>query len=261
MLPNIQIFGGTISAYLLFNFILASLSSTICGLILFRRKGYSLLGALGILLFALFAVYFGGRVSHYIIYYEQYQMLQIPIFTLKSTGIILITGVIFAMACLYVLAKVLKKNYFEWMDILCIDTCFAIFFAKIGCLMAGCCGGIPTDLPWGMVSDHTGVAVHPTQLYESLFGLILGVVLLKIYFRGSYKRDGDIFKLFGFSYIFFRFIMYFLRAIPVGAQDSVLAPVGLLLISIGFLIAYIDGVMYPKELRTDGRNKRKMKTQ
>lgn len=262
LLPSVSILGHTVSSYMLFNFILAPLSSTICGLVLFKRRGYKLLSALGILLFALFATYLGGRISHYIIYYEQYKMLQLSIFSPKSTGIILITGVIFAMLCIWVLAKVLKKNYFEWMDILCIDTCFAIFFAKIGCFLVGCCEGIHTSLPWGVVFNNSGVDVHPTQIYESLFGIILGIILLRIYFNSGYKREGDIFKIFGFGYVFFRFIMYYLRATPVGAQDSVLAPVGLLLISIGFLIYYLEGILNPEVIgvqRHVGKKKLKRK--
>ena len=60
---------------------------------------------------------------------------------------------------------------------------------RIGCLMAGCCYGAPTDLPWGvtftdpLAASNTGapldVSLHPTQLYESGAALaILGLLLL-----------------------------------------------------------------------------------
>ena len=59
---------------------------------------------------------------------------------------------------------------------------------RIGCLMAGCCFGRPTSVPWGItftsplaasnVGTPLGVTLHPTQLYESgaelaIFGLLL----------------------------------------------------------------------------------------
>lgn len=50
---------------------------------------------------------------------------------------------------------------------------------RLGCFMAGCCYGRPTDLPWGLTFTHPeslgplGIKVHPTQIYESL--LVLGV--------------------------------------------------------------------------------------
>ena len=47
---------------------------------------------------------------------------------------------------------------------------------RLGCLAAGCCGGRPTGLPWGVAFNHpealvsphlAGVPLHPFPLYES----------------------------------------------------------------------------------------------
>jgi prolipoprotein diacylglyceryltransferase len=42
----------------------------------------------------------------------------------------------------------------------------ALATARLGCLVAGCCGGIPTDLPWGMRLAGDPIARHPTALYD-----------------------------------------------------------------------------------------------
>ena len=42
----------------------------------------------------------------------------------------------------------------------------ALATARIGCLVAGCCGGIPTDLPWGVRLAGDPIARHPTALYD-----------------------------------------------------------------------------------------------
>lgn len=48
---------------------------------------------------------------------------------------------------------------------------------RIGCLLAGCCFGKPTDLFWGIyLHDHYR---HPTQLLEALALIVLGIYLLK----------------------------------------------------------------------------------
>lgn len=48
---------------------------------------------------------------------------------------------------------------------------------RIGCLLAGCCFGKPTDLFWGIyLHDHYR---HPTQLLEAIALLGLGFYLLK----------------------------------------------------------------------------------
>lgn len=59
---------------------------------------------------------------------------------------------------------------------------------RMGCLLAGCCYGQPTEAPWGITFTSTlaaanvgtplGVPLHPTQIYESAAVLlILGVLL------------------------------------------------------------------------------------
>lgn len=62
--------------------------------------------------------------------------------------------------------------------------------SRLGCLAAGCCYGLPTDLPWGVVyPPHVdsmpglapaGVALHPTPIYEAigLFVLAAGLTWL-----------------------------------------------------------------------------------
>ena len=56
---------------------------------------------------------------------------------------------------------------------------------RIGCFMAGCCYGRPTDMPWGVVfTDPRSLAyplntpLHPTQLYSSLSGFIIFIILM-----------------------------------------------------------------------------------
>src|SRR5262245_12001564 len=60
---------------------------------------------------------------------------------------------------------------------------------RLGCLMAGCCFGRPTSVPWAITFRNPaagtnagtplGVPLHPTQLYEAgAEALILGTLLL-----------------------------------------------------------------------------------
>lgn len=64
---------------------------------------------------------------------------------------------------------------------------------RIGCFMAGCCYGKPTELPWGAVFTHPhslappGVALHPTQLYSALAGFAIFAVLLFLYNRRRFQ--------------------------------------------------------------------------
>lgn len=45
--------------------------------------------------------------------------------------------------------------------------------ARLGCLIGGCCHGVPTSMPWGIEPAGGEVAVHPTPIYE--MGLLVGL--------------------------------------------------------------------------------------
>ncbi len=89
--------------------------------------------------------------------------------------------------------------------------------SRIGCFMAGCCYGIPTKQPWGILyTDEQSVAplherIHPTQIYSSL--LLLSIFAL-MYFvlRRILKKPGQLMA----AYLFFssasRFTVDFWRA-------------------------------------------------
>ena len=86
---------------------------------------------------------------------------------------------------------------------------------RVGCTINGCCYGVKTSLPWGIVYTHPdslgplGVAVHPTQVYELIFGLIVFGILLKL--RGRFKPDGSLFLIYLGLYSVWRIGIDFLR--------------------------------------------------
>ncbi len=88
-------------------------------------------------------------------------------------------------------------------------------FGRVGCFLAGCCYGLPTDLPWGvkfthpLVSAPKGVTLHPTQLYEALWVLLIVVALFVFQNRKTFQGEVTILYL-GF-YSALRFLIEFLR--------------------------------------------------
>jgi len=68
-----------------------------------------------------------------------------------------------------------------------------IFIGRIGCLLAGCCFGRPTTMPWGVRfdADHPthGALVHPVQLYDAAFGLVAFLGCLWLYRRRRYSGE------------------------------------------------------------------------
>jgi prolipoprotein diacylglyceryltransferase len=58
-----------------------------------------------------------------------------------------------------------------------------LILQKLACFSAGCCTGVPTDLPWAMkfpvgsLCPTPGVPVHPVPLYDVLFAIGIAVVV------------------------------------------------------------------------------------
>lgn len=73
-------------------------------------------------------------------------------------------------------------------------------FGRIGCLMAGCCYGRPTDVPWGVTFTHSNClaplnqSLHPTQLYAALSAVAIFLVVMLLYKKK--KFDGQVFLWF-----------------------------------------------------------------
>ena len=88
---------------------------------------------------------------------------------------------------------------------------------RIGCLLAGCCAGIPTSLPWG-VDFGDGIARHPTQVYEMLFCFVAFIFLQRAH---KTAKPGSLLSGYFAAYFGFRFFVEFLRPHPVVAGLTV----------------------------------------
>ena len=98
-------------------------------------------------------------------------------------------------------------------------------FGRVGCFAAGCCYGIPTELPWGvtftdsysgtLVGVPLNIALHPTQLYSVAGNLSIFAFLLWFYPRKQF--DGQVFWVYALTYGVFRFVVEFWRGDPRGA--------------------------------------------
>jgi phosphatidylglycerol---prolipoprotein diacylglyceryl transferase len=82
-----------------------------------------------------------------------------------------------------------------------------VAIGRIGCLLRGCCYGIKTNLPWG-INFGDGVLRHPTQIYESIFMLIMFFIL---WAKRKTAKPGQLFYWLMNSYFIFRFFEEFIR--------------------------------------------------
>lgn len=103
---------------------------------------------------------------------------------------------------------------------------------RMGCLLAGCCYGRPTDVPWGITftdpfaaansGTPLGVSLHPTQPYEALAALAILGVLLLVERRGT-PFPGFTFLTYLLSYGTARFVIEIYRGDPRGTVFEVMS--------------------------------------
>jgi phosphatidylglycerol:prolipoprotein diacylglycerol transferase len=165
---------------------------------------------------------------YFVIQHPDYYLRQpLEIFQLWKGGMAsfgaLTGGVIAALAA----AKYQKLSAARFLDCCAPYAALAITFGRIGCFLNGCCYGKISNLPWALrfpggsgphhahlhegliASQGLSLPVHPTQLYEAIYGLILFFILLR--YRKRQKHDGELVALLFILYPLGRFLNEFLR--------------------------------------------------
>ncbi|MEO3867198.1 prolipoprotein diacylglyceryl transferase [Nonomuraea sp. B12E4] len=108
--------------------------------------------------------------------------------------------------------------------------------------------GGPTTLPWGLEIDvdhggEPGVLYHPTFLYESLWDVALGFVLIFAGRRFA-LRHGRLFALYVAGYTLGRFWIEGLRIDPVGGVDHAVIFLGLRINQWTSLVLFAGALVY-----------------
>ena len=97
-------------------------------------------------------------------------------------------------------------------DLFVLPLCVGIAVGRIGCFLTGLSDrtyGGPTSLPWG-VDFGDGIVRHPTQLYEAVFVLALGLMVLWMAAHLTLPNGHQI-KIFMLSYLSFRVAVDFIK--------------------------------------------------
>jgi phosphatidylglycerol:prolipoprotein diacylglycerol transferase len=138
----------------------------------------------------------GSRLVYILINFSYYISHPLDIFKIWQGGLVF-SGALIAVI-LVITWYVWRSNYTLWQigDLWAPAAAIGQGIGRIGCFMAGCCYGKPTDVAWGVVfTDPQSIAtlnipLHPTQLYSSLSGFIIFFVLMIL--KAKKKFDGQV---------------------------------------------------------------------
>ena len=195
----------------------------------------------------------GARLGHCLFYQPDYYLGSWEgfkeIFMPWKGGLASHGGTIALVIAMWWFARHYGRKYdfdFVWIvDHLAIAVCFAACFIRLGNLCNSEIYGDVTSLPWGFIFELRGETEpkHPTQLYEALSYLILGVVLILLYkYRLDKMYRGTFIGLF-FTILFgMRFLIEFIKEPQVGFEEDMVLNMGqwlsvpFILLGIGFLV-------------------------
>jgi len=128
-------------------------------------------------------------------------------------SITFIGGLIGGLVCFILLVRFMDKKHLKKLpnilNTVIVGVVLAHAFGRVGCTLAGCCYGIPTDSFLGMAfpyGESGNIPVYPTQLFEAIFLFILFFVLNKV----KVFRNIE-FSVYLIGYGTWRFLIEFIR--------------------------------------------------
>ena len=154
-----------------------------------------------------------SRLLHVLDLWEYYG--QHPGEIIGGSGLTIYGAVLGAALGIWIYSRFRKISFGYFADVLAPGIILAQAVGRVGCLLNGCCYGVETDVFCAIVYSHPesfapiGIPVHPTQLYEIVFNLIVFVVLLKL--RGRFQPAGSLFLIYLTIYSLWRFGIDFIR--------------------------------------------------
>jgi phosphatidylglycerol:prolipoprotein diacylglycerol transferase len=202
-----------------------------------RRRGYSMVLAYDMILYAYIGGWIGARL--FIIPTGWEYFVKDPIaFLLASSGWVWYGGVIGGTVALWILGYKYGKSLLEFADISAPALAIGLAIGRIGCQLSGDGDyGVPTSLPWCM-SYPDGVVpttdcVHPAPVYEML--ACFGIFAYLWRRRLSNPPTGDLFGRYLVLSALVRFLIEFVRRNPawlVGFTTAQWMSAGMLVLGI-----------------------------
>jgi len=208
-----------------------------------QKKGFETDFLFDTIVYSIFAGLIGARLAYIILYHNQFANFKEMLFIWYG-GLTSFGGIICGFLVSWAILHYKKKPVGEWFDIGIIGFLVGWAVGRVGCLLAGDSLGIVSASKiaiWGRL---------PSQLFESIWAIILAAVCYFIYLKKSKWNlpDGFIFLAGVSGYAIGRFAIDFFRDEPLILNFLKASQIFSLLIFI--IAAFIMGVMI-KRLRTN----------
>ena len=142
----------------------------------------------------------GSRLLYVIINSRYFIQNPLEILYIWEGGLVFSGGLLGVILIMIFYTRKHKLSLFKIGDLWAPAIAIGQAIGRLGCLMAGCCYGKPTDLGFGLTftNPHSlaplNIPLHPTQLYSAITGFIIFGILMLLYKKRTF--NGQVFLWF-----------------------------------------------------------------
>ncbi|HET9486243.1 MAG TPA: prolipoprotein diacylglyceryl transferase [Chryseosolibacter sp.] len=207
---------GSVTVYSYGFFIALGILTGIAYLVVEGKKevGLTFDQANALFLLIFFAAIIGGKL--FLLLEQPSAYLQEPRKLFSGSGFVFYGSFLLAVPTMWWFFKRYRLHPYKMLDVMAITTCFVHMFGRVGCFLAGCCYGKPTDSFAGVTfSDPACYAkplntpLYPTQLFEAFY--ILLVMAFLFILKNRRRFYGQVFLSYLMIYAVGRIIIEFFR--------------------------------------------------
>lgn len=156
----------------------------------------------------------GGKILFCLVEFKDF--IKSPLSVLGSEGFVVYGGIISGAITIYVFCKIKRLDFLRYIDVMVAAVAINQSLGRVGCFLAGCCYGRPTDSGIGVIFPEgcmapAGIKLLPTQLFSAAGDLALFIILFLIINNKKYKK-GIPLSVYLMGYAIGRFVIECFRS-------------------------------------------------
>lgn len=197
-----------------------------------RRAGLDPAKVMDFGIYLIIAALVGAKLMLVVVDFSYFRQNPRELMSLARAGGVFYGGLIAAVLVGIWLVRKYQLRIWTMGDLMAPGIALGHVIGRVGCLLAGCCYGRPTSMPWAVMFNDPAAALnvgtplaiplHPTQLYDAGAELLILGVLLATERKGR-KFEGRTFWAYLLLYAISRFIIEFFRGDDRGMAFNLLS--------------------------------------